>query len=90
MWKASRLIKDLAELDRCWEIVTKNFEKIKEIFINLASISNFPTIAHFDFVEYAKRCKFFDALEIRSSIDILFIGVNFELVANAENPDREL
>jgi hypothetical protein len=90
-WKAPRFIRDLDEIDRCWDIIWQNFAKLKDIFINLASKSNFPSVTNLDFTTFCDTCKMIDGKTFNlADIDRLFIATNVEIVANDENPDKEL
>jgi len=90
-WKAPRFIRDVDEIDRCWDIIWQNFAKLKDIFINLASKSNFPSVTNLDFTTFCDNCKMIDAKTFNlADIDRLFIATNVEIVANDENPDKEL
>lgn len=89
-WKASRFIKDPAEVDKCWKVIEKNFVKLKDMFITLACKSNFPTVTLMDFSIFSEICKFLDSHVVLATIDRLFIAANVEIIANDENPDKEL
>ncbi len=90
-WKAPRFIRDVEEIDRCWDVIWQNFTKLKDIFINLASKSNFPSVTNLDFTTFCDQCKLIDAKTFNlADIDRLFIATNVEIVANDENPDKEL
>jgi hypothetical protein len=90
-WKAPRFIKDFEEIDRCWDIIWQNFVRLKDIFITMASRSNFPSVSNLDFTTFCDQCKLIDGKTFNlSDIDRLFIATNVELVANDENPDKEL
>lgn len=89
-WKAARFIKDPSEVQRCWDVILKNFVKLKDLFVTLASKSNFPSITLLDFTSFAEQCKFLDKNVNISTIDRLFIATNVEIIANDENPDKEL
>ena len=56
----------------------------------MASKSNFPSVTLLDFTNFADQCKIFDKYVNLSTIDRLFIATNVEIIANDENPDKEL
>jgi hypothetical protein len=56
----------------------------------MASKSNFPSITNLDFSSFCDQCKFLDKSVVLATIDRLFIATNVEIVANDENPDKEL
>jgi hypothetical protein len=89
-WKAPRFIKDPEEVDRCWEVIQKNFARLKDIFITLACRSNFPSITNLDFTAFCDQCKIIDKVINIARIDQLFVNTNYEVIANDENPDSEL
>jgi hypothetical protein len=89
-WKAPRFIKDSEEVEKCWDVIWKNFAKLKDIFITMASRSNFPSVTLLDFTTFCDVCKIIDKTVNLSTIDRLFIATNVEIIANDENPDKEL
>lgn len=56
----------------------------------MACKSNFPSITLLDFTIFAEQCKFMDKNVVLATIDRLFIATNVEIIANDENPDKEL
>ncbi len=68
-WKAPRFIKDPEEVDRCWEVIQKNFARLKDIFITLACRSNFPSITNLDFTAFCDQCKIIDKVINIARID---------------------
>ena len=52
-WKAMRFIKDPVEVEACKRVIQQNFQKLKDVFITLASRSNFPTVSLLDFTIFA-------------------------------------
>ena len=89
-WKAPRFIKDPEEVEKCWEVIWKYFAKLKDIFITMASRSNFPSVTLLDFTTFCDICRIMDKNVNLSTIDRLFIATNVEIIANDENPDKEL
>jgi hypothetical protein len=89
-WKAPRFIKDPDEIEKCWDVIWKYFAKLKDIFITMASRSNFPSVTILDFTSFCDVCKIMDKNVNLSTIDRLFIATNVEIIANDENPDKEL
>jgi hypothetical protein len=89
-WKAPRFIKDPDEVEKCWDVIWKNFSRLKDIFITMASRSNFPSVTLLDFTTFCDICKIMDKNVNLSTIDRLFIATNVEIIANDENPDKEL
>ena len=65
---------------------------MKDIFINLASRSNFPSITLLDFTVFAEQTKLMDKHVILSTIDRHFIATNVEIqpTPGEENPAKEL
>jgi hypothetical protein len=70
--------------------VQLNYAKLKDIFVGLASSSVFPNITWIDFGSFCTKCDIFDSRVTLAAIDRLFIVTNFEVVDNADNPDRAL
>jgi len=56
----------------------------------MASRSNFPSVTLLDFTTFCDVCKIMDKNVNLSTIDRLFIATNVEIIANDENPDKEL
>lgn len=43
-WKAARFIRDTNDLELSWGVISKNYAKLKDLFITIACNSNFPWI----------------------------------------------
>ena len=63
---------------------------LKDIYISLISVSNFPNINWLEFSNFIKSIQIIDSITNLSTIDRLFIATNVELEAIDENPDRAL
>ena len=90
LWKAPRFIKDPEEVAKCWKVIENNMAQLKDIFVHLASISNFPNITQLDFSDFCVKCNFLDENVTISTIDLMFIASNYEIKVDNENPDRAL
>ena len=56
LWKTPRFVKDPAEQERCWEVVSDNFQRLKDLFLTLACRSIYPYIGWIDFTNYCEIC----------------------------------
>ena len=91
-WKIPRFVKDQADQQKCWDIITEHFKKLKDIFITLSAKSMFPNISWIDFTTFCDHCKVLDKNVVLATIDRLFIATNVELDSSSpsENPDKAL
>lgn len=80
----------LLQVARCWAIIQRNFAKLKDLFIALASRSNFPSIGIINFCSWCDKCDVMDKSITIATIDRLFIASNYEVEKNDDNPDKEL
>jgi hypothetical protein len=71
-------------------ILFDNIRKIKDLFIYGIGISSFPSISWMDFSNMCQHWKIIDKNLSYATIDRVFIATNVELVAQEDNPDRDL
>ena len=71
-------MKDPADLEELCVVVRKYAEPLKNIFIQIASRSNFPQITSLDFRAFCQRASIIDDYKgaTISAIDTCFIGAN--------------
>ena len=68
-WKVSRMTSKEDELRK---IITQNFVKLNEIFLQLAASSTFPTILCSDFTIWAKTAGIFDSYFYKEDAEQIF------------------
>lgn len=89
--KIGRIVKNESDFDQVSSVLKQNFREIKAIFDQTSAISNYPSISWLDFADFCTMCQVIDKKFLNTAaIDRLFIAVNVELVAQDDNPDREL
>lgn len=79
-WKITeKMIKDEEDLLGVQELFKNNISKLKDIFANLASNSDWPCITQLDFGTYAEKAKIRDKKAVNMAcVDRQFIATNFK------------
>ncbi len=88
MWKLAKFMKnDQSEIDACKAVVMKHCMLLKEIFINLISVSSFPAITLLDVGYFLTKSKIVEPGFAMGIVDRLFISANF---SQPENPKFQI
>lgn len=62
MCKLSKILKDEQDMKSTMEIVEKNYDKLKNVFVNLSiHSSQFPNVGSNELEKWAHECDFYDA-----------------------------
>lgn len=78
MWKLAKFMKnDQPEIDACKAVILKHSVLLKEIFINLISLSSYPAITLLDTGYFLTKAKIVEPGFAMGIVDRLFISANF-------------
>ena len=61
------------------DYVRKHFASLKDLFVSLASESQFPNITGLDFAQFVQKCQILDDNLRMDRLDRLFIATNYEM-----------
>jgi hypothetical protein len=74
-WRAARVVKDPTEFMLCEHVIEKNFEALKNMFINLISGDNYPHIGANDFLAFCRKVEILDETLPSSYVEISWSGL---------------
>eukprot|EP00347_Sterkiella_histriomuscorum_P008584 403344534 len=89
-WKVNKFVKDSKDLEEIEETFRENIRPLKNIYLTMISLSNYPNLTWLDFVNFIKQCNIIDERTQIATIDRMFIAANVEVTDIEENPDRAL
>ncbi|CAI2387721.1 unnamed protein product [Moneuplotes crassus] len=78
-WKVPNMIRDKKEYEGVIQVLLKYLPKLKHIYIDLISSSEYPLISRFDFFKYAEQIGIIDEKLPGPELGTLFVATNYEI-----------
>jgi hypothetical protein len=90
-WKVPRFIKDEEDYNLVCKVMEDNIVYLKNTYLLLISISNFPAITWNDFTNFVNQCKFINENLSVATVDRCFIATKSGDTQDLKDfPERDL
>lgn len=73
-WKAPRFVKQQSDLEKVYEVMLENFQKLKSLYTGLISCDSYPQIGLNEFTAFARESGITDNGFPQSLVDLQFIS----------------